>query len=116
MRSEISSTALARCSTITMGPVQRADGPQQLVRGMPGYPVGMVLIARLAVDTRKQGAGLGTRLLADALRMAVVAGEAVAARLVVVDALDDQAAGFYRRLPGGIGERWIACSTVEVDG
>ena len=83
--------------SLTMGSVQRADAPQQLVRGMPGYPVGMVLIARLAVDKREQGAGLGTRLLADALRMAVLAGESVAARLVVVDALDEQAAGFYRR-------------------
>ena len=83
--------------SLTMGSVQRADAPQQLVRGMPGYPVGMVLIARLAVDKREQRAGLGTRLFADALRMAVLAGESVAARLVVVDALDEQAAGFYRR-------------------
>jgi ribosomal protein S18 acetylase RimI-like enzyme len=37
------------------------------------------------------------RLFADALRMAVLAGESVAARLVVVDALNDEAAGFYRR-------------------
>ncbi len=57
----------------------------------------MVLIARLAVDKREQGAGLGTRLLADALRMAVLAGESVGARLVVVDALNEPAAGFYRR-------------------
>lgn len=83
--------------SLTMGSVQRADVPQQLVRGMPGYPVGMVLIARLAVDKREYGTGLGTRLFADALRMAVLAGESVAARLVVVDALDEQTAGFYRR-------------------
>ena len=82
--------------SLTMGSVERADAPQQLVRSLPGYPVGMVLIARLAVDRGEQGAGLGTRLLADALRMAVLAGETVAARLVVVDALDEPAAGFYR--------------------
>jgi GNAT superfamily N-acetyltransferase len=57
----------------------------------------MVLVARLAVDRVDQGAGLGTRLFAEALRMAVSAGEAAAARLIVVDALDEQAAGFYRR-------------------
>jgi GNAT superfamily N-acetyltransferase len=57
----------------------------------------MVLIARLAVDQTEQHAGLGTRLLADALRMAVVAGEAVAARLVVVDAIDETAGRFYAR-------------------
>ncbi len=83
--------------SLTMGSVQRDDAPPRLVRGMPGYPIGMVLIARLAIDGADQGAGLGTRLLADALRMAVVAGEAAAARLVAVDAIDQRAAGFYRR-------------------
>jgi ribosomal protein S18 acetylase RimI-like enzyme len=83
--------------SLTMGSVQRADTPAQLVRGMPAYPVGMVLIARLAIDKREQGSGLGTRLLADALRMSVLAGESVAARLVVVDAVDESAAQFYRR-------------------
>lgn len=40
---------------------------------------------------------MGTRLLADALRMALLAGESVAARLVVVDAIDERAAQFYMR-------------------
>ena len=83
--------------SLTMGSVQRADPPAKLVRSLPAYPVGMVLIARLAIDRVEQGRGLGTRLLADALRMAVLAGEAAAARLVVVDAIDEQAAQFYRR-------------------
>jgi predicted N-acetyltransferase YhbS len=59
--------------------------------------VGVVLIARLAVDVTEQGSGLGARLLAQSLRIAVVAGEAAAARLVVVDAVDESAAGFHRR-------------------
>ncbi len=54
----------------------------------------MVLLARLAVDRRQQGRGLGATLLADSLRKAVAAGEAAAARLVVVDA---NAARFYER-------------------
>ena len=83
--------------SLTMGSVLRDEAPKRLVRGMPSYPVPLVLIARLAVDLREQGKGLGTRLLADALRMAVSAGEAAAARLVVVDAIDERAANFYRR-------------------
>jgi ribosomal protein S18 acetylase RimI-like enzyme len=83
--------------SLTMGSVQRADAPRPVVRGLPAYPVGMVLIARLAIDRGEQRAGLGTRLLAEALRMAVHAGESVAARLVVVDAIDESAAMFYRR-------------------
>jgi GNAT superfamily N-acetyltransferase len=81
--------------SLTMGSVLRAQAPPRLVRGLPAYPVGMVLLARLAVDRSEQGQGLGALLLAEALRKAVAAGEAAAARLVVVDAIDDDAAKFY---------------------
>jgi GNAT superfamily N-acetyltransferase len=81
--------------SLTMGSVLRAEAPAKLIRGLPAYPVGMVLLARLAVDRSEQGTGLGALLLAEALRKAVAAGEAAAARLVVVDAIDDAAAGFY---------------------
>jgi GNAT superfamily N-acetyltransferase len=83
--------------SLTMGSVLRAEAPASLVRGLPGYPVGVVLLARLAVDTSAQGEGLGGLLLAEALRRAVTAGDAAAARLVVVDAIDDAAVEFYRR-------------------
>ena len=58
--------------SLTMGSVHRAEAPPALVRGLPGYPVGMVLLARLAVDARVQGQNLGSLLLAEALRKAVV--------------------------------------------
>jgi predicted N-acetyltransferase YhbS len=82
--------------SLTMGSVRKKDVPQKLVRGLPGYPVGMVLLARLAVDKKTQGEGIGALLLSEALRRAVTAGEAAAARLVVVDAIDDNAEAFYR--------------------
>lgn len=83
--------------SLTMGSVLRAEAPAKLVRGLPSYPVGMVLLARLAVDQSEQGRGFGARLLAEALRKAVAAGEVAAARLIVVDAIDDNAARFYER-------------------
>lgn len=83
--------------SLTMGSVLRADAPAKLVRGMPAYPVGMALLARLAVDQSQQGKGVGALLLAEALRKAVAAGEVAAARLIVVDAVDDRAAAFYQR-------------------
>ncbi len=58
------------------------------------YPVGMVLLARLAIAREEKGKGLGAMLLAEALRKALAAGEAAAARLVVVDAVDEAAALF----------------------
>lgn len=88
--------------SLTMGSVLRSDAPAKLVRGLPAYPVGMVLLARLAVDRGAQGQGFGAQLLAEALRKAVAAGEAAAARLVVVDAIDQAAAQFYEHF-GFIG-------------
>ncbi|MGA3220325.1 MAG: GNAT family N-acetyltransferase [Acidimicrobiales bacterium] len=85
------------CFSLTMGSVLRSEAPGKLVRGLPSYPVGMVLLARLAVHSASQGRGLGALLLAEALRKAVIAGEAAAARLVVVDAIDEEAARFYAR-------------------
>lgn len=83
--------------SLTMGSVLRADAPPRLVRGLPAYPVGVVLLARLAIEERRQGQGLGARLLAEALRKAVAAGDAAAARLVAVDAIDNDAVAFYAR-------------------
>lgn len=81
--------------SLTMGSVLRSDAPRKLFRGLPAYPVGVALLARLAVDARYQGEGLGGLLLAEALRKAVAAGDAAAARLVVVDAIDEAAERFY---------------------
>jgi GNAT superfamily N-acetyltransferase len=83
--------------SVTMGSVLRADAPAKVVRGLPAYPVRMVLLVRLAVDRREQGRGLGAMLLAEALRKAADAGESAAARLIVVDAIDDGAVRFYER-------------------
>ena len=82
--------------SLTMASVLRQEAPARLVRGLPSYPVGAVLLARLAVNRTDQGRGLGSLLLAGALRKAVAAGEHAAARVVIVDAIDGQAAAFYR--------------------
>lgn len=82
--------------SLTMGSVLRDKAPTRLVRGVPGYPIGMVLLARLAVDRHHQGRGFGALLLSEALRKALSAGESAAARLIVVDAINKQAADFYR--------------------
>jgi len=81
--------------SLTTGSVHHDEAPKRYARGMPAYPIPTILIARLAVDHRHQGQQLGSRLLAEALRLAVAASDAAAARLVVVDAIDERAAGFY---------------------
>jgi len=58
----------------------------------------VVLLARLAVDRRYQGTGLGSALVADAARRTLSAAELIGARALVVHAADEQAARFYERL------------------
>jgi GNAT superfamily N-acetyltransferase len=55
------------------------------------------LLAKLALDAKFHGQGLGGQLLLDAIEVIVVSADRGGGRLVVVDAIDDQAAAFYRR-------------------
>lgn len=70
--------------------------PTKVGHGSPDQ-IPSVLLARLALDRSLQGQGLGAALLADALSRVVAGIEKVGGRLIVVDAIDLEAAGFYRR-------------------
>lgn len=74
--------------------VRRGDVSRAMTGGIsviPGY-----LLARLAIDRSLRGRGLGGQLLRDALEVIVSAAAQAAGRLIVVDAIDDVAAAFYR--------------------
>ncbi len=60
------------------------------------HDIPAVLLARVAIDNRIQGEGLGGPLLADALEGAALAARNVGARFVVVDALHERACAFYQ--------------------
>jgi GNAT superfamily N-acetyltransferase len=70
--------------------------PQIAQRGVPS-DIPCILLARLAVDTRYQGLGLGAGLLKDALTRAAVISDSVGARAVLIHARDEQARAFYER-------------------
>jgi GNAT superfamily N-acetyltransferase len=74
--------------------IVRADLPPKVGRGAPNA-IPAVLLARMALDWSLHGQGLGGELLVDALTRAVQASEVAAARLVVVDAINEAAASFY---------------------
>jgi predicted N-acetyltransferase YhbS len=80
---------------LAMSAVTHDRAPSRLRRGMPD-PVPVVLLARLAIDHREQGRRLGGHLLVDALRRCVRGGAEFGARAVVVDAINERAADFYR--------------------
>lgn len=70
--------------------------PEAARKHVPRYPlVSATLIGRLAVATSEQGRGLGSVLLARALRMAYDNADVVGSVMVVVDALDERAVEFY---------------------
>jgi GNAT superfamily N-acetyltransferase len=54
------------------------------------------LIGRLARDRRLRGEGLGGMLLADAVRRVLDAAHTLAVFAIVVEAIDEDAAAFYR--------------------
>ena len=55
-------------------------------------------LGRLAVDRRMKGQGMGELLLLYALHCGLEAAAGIAAMAVVVDAMDEAAASFYRHL------------------
>jgi len=75
--------------------VAREEISRRLARGSP-RTIPAILLARLALARDLQGQGRGAELLRDALSRAVAADRQAAARLVVVDAVDDQSASFSR--------------------
>jgi GNAT superfamily N-acetyltransferase len=83
---------------LTPGSVRRRALPERHAKGMPAHLIGVILLARLAVDLSLHGQGYGRALVADAAVRALQAADLVGARRMLVHARDDRAAGFYERL------------------
>lgn len=79
---------------ITVAAVSRSEAPAKLRKQAP-QQIPCLLIARLAVDSRYSGQGIGMGLLNDALRRSLQVSESVGAMAVLIHARDDQARAFY---------------------
>ena len=72
------------------------DMPASQSKGLPRkQPIPAVLLGRLAVDRSFQGQGLGRVLLGSALGQALTLANKIGINAVVVDAIDEEARGFY---------------------
>ena len=80
------------------GAVMRGELPERHAKGMPAHPIGVILLARLAVDRSLQARGYGRALVADAAVRTLHAVDLVGARGMLVHARDETAAAFYERL------------------
>ncbi|HEX5925439.1 MAG TPA: hypothetical protein VFY45_16525 [Baekduia sp.] len=74
--------------------VRRAEVPGRIGRGSPDT-IPAILLARLALTHTLHGHGQGGQLLVDALHRALDAVALAGGRLVIVDAIDRDATGFY---------------------
>lgn len=63
-------------------------------RNMPD-PVPVMVLGRLAVDTRAQGIQLGAAMLKDALNRAITVSQNTGVRALLVHAMNDRAKQFY---------------------
>ena len=71
--------------------------PDVARKHLPRYPVvSATLIGRLAISKKSQGKGLGSVLVTQALKKAYDNAAIIGSSMVVVDAIDDQAVGFYQ--------------------
>jgi GNAT superfamily N-acetyltransferase len=91
---------LAGYFTLATASVERSTvSSLESLHRLPGFPIPAVLLARLAVDERVQGQGLGRYLFEEALGLILQLARngPVAFRLFVTDAIDEAAAKFYER-------------------
>lgn len=89
------SNVVAGYYTLAASSIPTFELPAEFSRRLPRYPlVPAVLIGRLAVDRKYLGHHLGSSMLDDAIARVEASDPAVYA--LVVDAIDDKAAGFYR--------------------
>ena len=89
-------TPIAAYYTLASCTVCREEIPTD--ERLPGYPVPVVLLARLAVDHRFQGQRLGEKTLVSALRhSATLTERGLPAMGLTLDVLDDDALTFYQR-------------------
>jgi GNAT superfamily N-acetyltransferase len=80
---------------LTTGSVHKHETSERIAKGLANHPIGVVLLARLAVDFSQQGKGLGKALLFDALKRVEAAADIVGVRAVMVHAIDEAARRFY---------------------
>ena len=80
---------------ITTAAYSRNDAPEGLNHRSRPEEIPCILLARLAVDERAQGHGIGAALLKDAIERCYMLSREVGAAALVVHCRDEQARSFY---------------------
>lgn len=81
---------------LATGSILRRQAPGRIKREMP-EPIPVMVLGRLAVDSKWQGSGLGSSLLRDALLRTYNVSRQVGIRALLVHVLSENAKEFYLR-------------------
>jgi GNAT superfamily N-acetyltransferase len=91
----IADDAIVGFYTLAVGHLTHEDAPARLTKGPARHPVPIMLLARLAVDRRWHGRGVGKAVLRDAMQRTLQAAEIAGIRAFAVHAKDEDARRFY---------------------
>jgi GNAT superfamily N-acetyltransferase len=91
----VDSKAILGFYSLSPASVEYARAPEMVRRRLARYDVPVFRLARLAVDRRVQGQGLGGQLLFAAGRRCLHAAAEVGGLAILIDAKNERAAGWY---------------------
>ncbi len=83
--------------SLAVGSATPGTASTRVTKELAKHPVPVMILARLAVDARHQGKGLGRALLKDALLRTVQVADIASLRCLLVHAKDDTAKGWYKQ-------------------
>ena len=83
--------------SLTVGQADALQVPERIRKGMGGYPIPVVVLARLAVSSQHQGQGIGIGMLQDAIRRTVAIADQAGVRALLTHPIDEEATRFYQR-------------------
>ncbi|CAG4894680.1 hypothetical protein R69919_03153 [Paraburkholderia gardini] len=88
---------LAGYYSLAVGQIDTLEAPDRVRKGMGGYPIPVVILARLAVAMQDHGRGIGIGMLQDAIRRTVAISEQAGVRALLTHPIDVDAERFYLR-------------------
>lgn len=83
---------------LAAGSVEAAAASARLRKGAGRHPSPVVILARLGVDVRAEGLGLGAALVRDALLRVAAAADVLGVRALLLHAESDHARAFYEHI------------------
>ena len=83
--------------SLLMGSISQIEATERVRKGTGRYPIPVIVVARLAVNQKSQGQGIGRALLRDAVIRGVNISKEVAFRAIITHPIDEEAANFYLR-------------------